>query len=185
MSKKQAILAQFGTAIAAIIGTVVGILLQGFAGESLIFMTAGGFVYLAAVNILPELLDEDSSSFRFRLLQILFFVAGIAFMFSVTILEEMSKSCLDSMIFVVVVAVVVVAVITLVLTRIHVLRFTHLYCLLFQGGHSHGHHEHGHHHEHQHHNLEEVPVEAHDHHHHEHHHDHHHHEHHHHDHGEL
>ena len=183
MSKKQAILAQFGTAIAAMIGTVVGILLQGFAGESLIFMTAGGFVYLAAVNILPELLDEDSSSFRFRLLQILFFVAGIAFMFSVTILEEMSKSCLDSMIVVVVVAVV--AVITVVLTRIHVLRFTHLYCLLFQGGHSHGHHEHGHHHEHQHHNLEEVPVEAHDHHHHEHHHDHHHHEHHHHDHGEL
>lgn len=92
MSKNQAIVLQFGTAIAAMIGTVVGILLQGFAGESLIFMTSGGFVYLAAVNILPEILDEDSSTFRFRLLQVLSFAAGIAFMFSVTILEEMSKS---------------------------------------------------------------------------------------------
>jgi zinc transporter 7 len=90
-SKNQAILAQFGTAIAALLGTVVGIALEGFlvGGDSLMLITAGGFVYLAAVTILPEILEDDSASSRFRVAQTLCFATGIGFLYMVTILEEM------------------------------------------------------------------------------------------------
>lgn len=87
-SKQQAILAQFGTALAAMAGTVVGILLEGFAGDALIYVTAGGFVYLAACTILPELLEEKAT-LKFRLAQLIFFGAGIAFLYAVSRLEEM------------------------------------------------------------------------------------------------
>lgn len=90
LSKNQAILCQFGTAVAAMIGTIVGLFLQSFAGDSIIFMTAGGFIYLAAVSILPEILEDSSSSLKFRMLQLLCFGIGIAFLHSTTILEEMS-----------------------------------------------------------------------------------------------
>ena len=87
-SKKQAIMAQFGTAVAAMAGTVVAIVLEGFAGEALIYITAGGFVYLAACTILPELLEEKAT-LPFRLQQLMFFLAGIAFLYAVGWLEEM------------------------------------------------------------------------------------------------
>jgi zinc transporter ZupT len=90
LSKTQAILCQFGTAVAAMIGTIVGLFLQSFAGDSLILMTAGGFIYLAAVSILPEILEDSSATLKFRMLQLLCFGAGIAFLYSTTILEEMS-----------------------------------------------------------------------------------------------
>ena len=53
-------------------------------------MTAGGFVYLAAVSILPEILEDSRSTLKFRMLQLLCFAGGIAFLYSTTILEEMS-----------------------------------------------------------------------------------------------
>jgi zinc transporter 7 len=88
-SKRQAIVAQFGTALAAMAGTVVGILLEGvFAGEALIYVTAGGFIYLAACTILPELLEERAT-LKFRLAQLVFFGAGIAFLYAVSYLEQM------------------------------------------------------------------------------------------------
>ena len=87
-SKRQAILAQFGTAVAAMVGTCVGILLEEFAGDILIYITAGGFIYLAACTILPELLEEKAS-IQFRMIQIAFFGAGIAFLYAVSLLESM------------------------------------------------------------------------------------------------
>ena len=87
-SKRQAILAQFGTAVAAMVGTCVGILLEKFAGDILIYITAGGFIYLSACTILPELLEEKAS-IRFRMMQIAFFGAGIAFLYAVSLLESM------------------------------------------------------------------------------------------------
>jgi zinc transporter 7 len=87
-SKRQAILAQFGTAIAAMVGTCFGILLEEFAGETLMYITAGGFIYLAACTILPELL-EDKASIQFRMIQLAFFGAGIAFLYAVSLLETM------------------------------------------------------------------------------------------------
>jgi zinc transporter 7 len=87
-SKRRAILAQFGTAVAAMAGTVVGILLEGVWGEALIYITAGGFIYLAACTILPELLEEQVT-LKFRLAQLVFFGAGIAFLYAVSWLEHM------------------------------------------------------------------------------------------------
>jgi solute carrier family 39 (zinc transporter), member 7 len=84
-SKNQAILAQFGTALAAMLGTVVGI----YATESwggIVYITAGGFVYLAAVNLLPEVLEPAST--RLRLGQIVAFLMGIAFLYAVHLLEN-------------------------------------------------------------------------------------------------
>ena len=89
-SKSEAIMAQFGTAFAAMIGTSVGLLAVDLVGEALIWITSGGFVYLATVQILPELLDERAS-LRFRLIQLLFFCFGVAFLYAVCLLEEMDE----------------------------------------------------------------------------------------------
>jgi zinc transporter 7 len=86
-SKNQAIMAQFGTAIAAMLGTIVGLFLHDWAGESLLFITAGGFVYLACCQILPEILEERTS-WRFRVAQVACFATGIAFLYAVTLLES-------------------------------------------------------------------------------------------------
>lgn len=88
-SKREAIFAQFGTAVSAMLGCVVGLEAADLAGDSLIFITSGGFVYLATVNILPDILDE-TASLRFRLTQLLFFSFGVAFLYAVCLLEEMS-----------------------------------------------------------------------------------------------
>ena len=83
-SKNQAIQAQFGTAVAAMIGTVVGV----YAVESwggIEYITAGGFLYLAAVNLLPEVLEHSSAKMRFG--QVMAFLVGIAFLYAVHLLE--------------------------------------------------------------------------------------------------
>ena len=86
-SKKQAILTQFMTAIAAMMGSLVGLwAVEGWGSHSMVYLTAGGFVYLAAVTILSQVLDEHAS-FKMRLMQLLAFGAGIAFMYGVLLLE--------------------------------------------------------------------------------------------------
>lgn len=87
-SKQEAIMAQFGTAFAAMIGTSIGLLAKQVAGDSIVLVTAGGFVYLATVNIIPDILD-DKASLRFRLAQLVFFGFGVAFLYAVSLLEEM------------------------------------------------------------------------------------------------
>lgn len=87
-SKKEAILAQFGTAVAAMIGTVVGVFaIEGFGGDRLLHFTAGGFVYLAAVAVLPEVLN-DRVSMKFRIAQIAAFCTGVACLYAVALMEE-------------------------------------------------------------------------------------------------
>ena len=87
-SKRQAILAQFMTAIAAMIGSLVGLwAVEGWGSHSMVYLTAGGFVYLACVTILPQVLDEHAT-FRMRLVQLLAFGTGVAFMYAVLLLEE-------------------------------------------------------------------------------------------------
>lgn len=91
-TKKQAILTQFFTAIAAMIGSLVGLwAVEGWGSHSMVYLTAGGFVYLACVTILPQVLDENGS-FGFRVMQLLAFGAGIAFMYAVLMLEEHDHS---------------------------------------------------------------------------------------------
>jgi zinc transporter 7 len=87
-TKAQAIGAQFFTALAALAGTAVGLYLGG-TWDALIPMTAGGFIYLAASTLLPELLSQSHHhTLSVRICQLLSFASGIAFMMTVSLLEH-------------------------------------------------------------------------------------------------
>ncbi len=92
MTKNQAIKTQFSTAIAAYMGTYVGLVgmehMKLFFGYDLMVpFTAGGFIYLSAVTILPSLLEEKQT-LKVRLVQVMSFVIGIVFMYYVGVLEH-------------------------------------------------------------------------------------------------
>jgi len=97
MTKNQAILAQFSTAIAAYCGTFVGLFgmqtMKDYIGDDLMVpFTAGGFIYLAAVTILPGLLEERVGK-RARAVQVMAFLTGIGFMYGVALLEHAGGGC--------------------------------------------------------------------------------------------
>jgi hypothetical protein len=50
--------------------------------------TAGGFVYVAAVSILPDLLKDARGGVKQNILQLLFFGVGVSFMQAVALLEH-------------------------------------------------------------------------------------------------
>ncbi len=54
-------------------------------------MTFEGFLYLACVTILPDVLEADVG-FVMRLLQVAAFLAGLSFMYLVAELEEMEEA---------------------------------------------------------------------------------------------
>lgn len=85
-TKNEAIATQFFTAIAAFVGTFVG-LWAASTWPGVNYITAGGFVYLASVTILPKVLEERKSSLLFRSCQLIAFLLGIGFLFSVSLLE--------------------------------------------------------------------------------------------------
>eukprot|EP01117_Protostelium_nocturnum_P020507 TRINITY_DN9258_c0_g1_i1.p1 TRINITY_DN9258_c0_g1~~TRINITY_DN9258_c0_g1_i1.p1 ORF type:complete len:356 (-),score=84.46 TRINITY_DN9258_c0_g1_i1:70-1137(-) len=62
-SRKEAMLFQLVTAIGAVIGTVASLLANNLVDTTLWVLpfTAGGFIYIATVTIIPSLLEEDSS----------------------------------------------------------------------------------------------------------------------------
>jgi len=62
-TKRQAILAQLSTAVGAMAGTILGLLANNLADSSawVLPFTAGGFVYVAAVSVVPSLLEQPSS----------------------------------------------------------------------------------------------------------------------------
>ncbi len=87
-SRNQAIAAQFVTAVAAFLGTASALYLsEEWDVDILLFITAGGFLYLAATTLLPEVLEEDQP-ISFRALQLASFVTGIAFLYMVSYIEE-------------------------------------------------------------------------------------------------
>ena len=53
---------QLSTAVGAMLGTVASLLAEGVGTESTVWIlpfTAGGFIYIATVSIIPELLAES------------------------------------------------------------------------------------------------------------------------------
>lgn len=94
-SKSEAILSQFLTAIAAFMGTIFGLIashtLDTQHGDRsnilLLSFTSGGFVYLAACGIIPDIL-EKKASVKLRCAQLLAFCCGIGFMQLVAVLEH-------------------------------------------------------------------------------------------------
>jgi len=95
LSRNQAIMAQFVTALGAFLGTAIGLfadkLIEGLGHDFLLPFTAGGFVYLACVTILPDVLDTDAS-ISLRLMQIVSFLIGLGFMFGVLIVEKWEET---------------------------------------------------------------------------------------------
>jgi len=103
LSKTQAIQAQFMTAVAAVLGTSIGLLAHRseVAEELLLAFTAGGFVYLATVTMLPNTMMRgggtggtggtgscDSPPAMLQIiLEVTSFIAGIGMMVLVLLFE--------------------------------------------------------------------------------------------------
>ncbi|XP_050306606.1 protein catecholamines up [Anthonomus grandis grandis] len=82
--RRNAMLLQFTTALGALAGTAISLLAQNNAGALaaswILPFTAGGFIYIALVSVIPELLDEEKPSVKQTLLQILFMLFGVGMM---------------------------------------------------------------------------------------------------------
>jgi zinc transporter 7 len=86
-TRNQAIMLQFVTAMAAMMGSVLGVYSVEVLGDALLHVTAGGFVYLSTVTLLPSVLDMPCCSMRWRVAQLVAFFTGVALMYSVVLLE--------------------------------------------------------------------------------------------------
>lgn len=80
-SKKKAMLLQLTTAVGALAGTVIALLGSGSdAAESWVLpFTAGGFIYIATVSVIPELLEESTKLWQ-SLKEIAALLAGVGMM---------------------------------------------------------------------------------------------------------
>lgn len=88
LSKWQAIKAQFLTAVAAVLGTAVGLQATRNKGleELLLAFTSGGFVYLATVSMLPEIVNSYSTKTQLAA-EMVCFMAGVGMMVAVALYE--------------------------------------------------------------------------------------------------
>ena len=95
-SMKEAAKAQVLTASGGLVGVVFGLTAEHFSSASswLLPFTAGGFLYIALVSIVPELLECDS--LRNSLVQLGFLGVGVIIMALVTIVEKKSCSYMPS-----------------------------------------------------------------------------------------
>lgn len=87
-SKKKALLLNFLTALTAILGAVVALWLSGTIGEIqnvLVPIAAGGFIYIAGSDLIPELHKETKAGKS--LLQLFAFILGIAVMTLLLLIE--------------------------------------------------------------------------------------------------
>jgi zinc and cadmium transporter len=87
-SKSKALLLNFATALTAILGTIavliVGSKVQGLS-SILLPIAAGGFIYIAGADLIPELHKE--TEFRGSLFQLFTFILGIGVMALLLLLE--------------------------------------------------------------------------------------------------
>jgi len=89
LSVRRALLVNLGSASVAILGTALSLSLGSIAKETvtatLVPLTAGGFVYLAAADLIPEL--QHDRSLRGLIVQTLLILAGIVVMGLLTVVE--------------------------------------------------------------------------------------------------
>ena len=81
VSRKRALFFNFVTALTALVGAVVTILLINLVDQVIVFLipfSAGTFIYIAGSDLIPQLHKEKAV--RNSLLQLLFFSLGIAIM---------------------------------------------------------------------------------------------------------
>ncbi|OQR83722.1 Zinc (Zn2)-Iron (Fe2) Permease (ZIP) Family [Thraustotheca clavata] len=84
-TRKQAMWTQLYTALGAIFGTAVGLLIETEAAAWVTPFTAGGFIYIACTSVFPELLED--SSLMSSLLQLAAMTLGIALMLLIALYE--------------------------------------------------------------------------------------------------
>lgn len=84
VSRKNAMLLQLSTAIGALAGTALSLFAQDnyeiFAAHWVLPFTAGGFIYIALVSVIPELLEEEKPSLMQTFLQLLAMLCGVFMM---------------------------------------------------------------------------------------------------------
>lgn len=87
-SKKKALLYNFLTALTAVVGTIIALLLSQSIGnmtQFLIPFAAGTFIYIAGADLIPELHKDDSV--KSGIIQTIAFIAGILVMMTLLLLE--------------------------------------------------------------------------------------------------
>lgn len=87
-AKKRALLLNFLTALAALLGAMIVILSSGslpLIGTYLLPLAAGNFVYIAGADLIPELHKE--TRLKQALIQLLCMIAGILVMYGLTMVE--------------------------------------------------------------------------------------------------
>lgn len=88
-SKKKALLLNFLSALSAILGTIIALIVGGVVHELqelLVPIAMGMFIYIAGSDLIPEL-HKHNHQFKSSLLQILMFILGIGVMFGLLFLE--------------------------------------------------------------------------------------------------
>ena len=91
---KEAAKAQITTACGGLVGVVAGLTAEHLSNASdwLLPFTAGGFLYIALISIIPDLLQDSSKvNFKQAVIEMVAVVMGIIVMALVTIVEK--KSC--------------------------------------------------------------------------------------------
>lgn len=87
-SKAKALMLNFATALTAVLGVVVALLLSSYVENLTMFLipfAAGGFIYIASADLIPEM--HKTVKISRSLLQFLFFTLGIGVMFLVLLVE--------------------------------------------------------------------------------------------------
>lgn len=82
LGKKKALLANFASAMVAMLGGLLALILSGFVASfntSFLGFSAGGFIYIGGVELMPELLKEKN--LKRSILQACVFFTGIATVF--------------------------------------------------------------------------------------------------------
>jgi len=81
-------LLQFTTAIGALLGTVCSLLAEGIGNAATTWIlpfTAGGFIYIATVSVIPELLHDSKIGQSVK--EIVALVTGVAMMVVIALYE--------------------------------------------------------------------------------------------------
>jgi zinc and cadmium transporter len=82
--KIKALLLNFGTAVTAIIGGIVGFFLTSYTNFAIMFLipfAAGGFIYIAASDLIPEIKKE--TNLKKSLVNFLIFIGGILIIYCI------------------------------------------------------------------------------------------------------
>uniref|UniRef100_A0A6B2L788 Uncharacterized protein n=1 Tax=Arcella intermedia TaxID=1963864 RepID=A0A6B2L788_9EUKA len=86
MSKIQVVKVQFLTAVGALVGAMFGLLVgQSESSAWIIPFTAGGFIYLATADVIPQLFEK--TDFTQSLKEVLSMIIGVSAMLLITFME--------------------------------------------------------------------------------------------------